>query len=301
MSDWDLHIRGFRQYLLLERGLSDNSVSNYLKDVDKLRWFCDQRTISATAVQADNIRSLLADITDLGLSAATQARILSGIRAFYQYLIYERILESDPTEFIQNPTQERKLPVVLDVEEVDAMLEQIDMSHKDGQRNRTIIETLYSCGLRVSELTSMRISDCYFDDGFLRVIGKGNKERLVPMGTTAKKEIQQYIRLYRVHESIQPGFENTLFLNRFGKSISRVSIFKLIKQLAEKAGIRKSVSPHTFRHSFATHLVQGGADLRAVQEMLGHESITTTEIYTHLDREYLRSEIIEYHPRNKGK
>ncbi len=300
MSDWDLHIRGFRQYLLLERGLSDNSVSNYLKDVDKLRWFCDQRTISATAVQADHIRSLLADITDLGLSAATQARILSGIRAFYQYLIYERILESDPTEFIQNPTQERKLPVVLDVEEVDTMLEQIDMSHKDGQRNRTIIETLYSCGLRVSELTSMRISDCYFDDGFLRVIGKGNKERLVPMGTTAKKEIQQYIRLYRVHESIQPGFEDTLFLNRFGKSISRVSIFKLIKQLAEKAGIRKSVSPHTFRHSFATHLVQGGADLRAVQEMLGHESITTTEIYTHLDREYLRSEIIEYHPRNKG-
>lgn len=300
MSDWDLHIRGFRQYLLLERGLSDNSVSNYLKDVDKLRWFCDQRTISATAVQADHIRSLLADITDLGLSAATQARILSGIRAFFQYLIYERILESDPTEFIQNPTQERKLPIVLDVEEVDSMLEQIDMSHKDGQRNRTIIETLYSCGLRVSELTSMRISDCYFDDGFLRVIGKGNKERLVPMGTTAKKEIQQYIRLYRVYESIQPGFEDTLFLNRFGKSISRVSIFKLIKQLAEKAGIRKSVSPHTFRHSFATHLVQGGADLRAVQEMLGHESITTTEIYTHLDREYLRSEIIEYHPRNKG-
>lgn len=300
MSDWDLHIRGFRQYLLLERGLSDNSVSNYLKDVDKLRWFCDQRTISATAVQADHIRSLLADITDLGLSAATQARILSGIRAFYQYLIYERILESDPTEFIQNPTQERKLPIVLDVEEVDSMLEQIDMSHKDGQRNRTIIETLYSCGLRVSELTSMRISDCYFDDGFLRVIGKGNKERLVPMGTTAKKEIQRYIRIYRVHESIQPGFEDTLFLNRFGKSISRVSIFKLIKQLAEKAGIRKSVSPHTFRHSFATHLVQGGADLRAVQEMLGHESITTTEIYTHLDREYLRSEIIEYHPRNKG-
>lgn len=298
--NWSTAIHQFESYLSLERSLSDNSVGAYARDVAKLREFLEisNQRMDPTAVKAQVITDFLAYIAKLGLSPFSQARMLSGIRAFYGFLQYERIMEHNPTELIESPKLGRKLPEVLSVEEIDRLCAAIDMSTPEGTRNRAMLETLYSSGLRVSELINLRLNHIYADVGFLRIVGKGEKERLVPVGRQALKHLEIYIDQVRCHLNIQPGFENYVFLGRRGKALTRVMVFTVIRALARKASIGKRVSPHTFRHSFATHLVEGGADLRAVQEMLGHESITTTEIYTHLDREYLRQIITEYHPRS---
>jgi len=292
--------RGFAIYLKVEKGLSSNTVEAYLDDVDKLFSFLDS-TYSGLAIQSvklEHLSSFINQIVEIGLSAASQARIISGIKSFFTYLLTENITQSDPSELLITPRLKRKLPDVLSVEEIDSIFQQIDMSKPEGQRNRAMLETLYSSGLRVSELIGLQTSHIYFDDGFLRVIGKGNKERLVPIGGEALKHISLYKDYVRVHIPIKPGFEGIFFLNKNGKKLSREMVFMVIKTLTAKAGIEKNVHPHTFRHSFATHLVEGGADLRAVQEMLGHESITTTEIYTHLDRNYLKDVIKRFHPRS---
>ena len=282
----------------MEKSLSDNSVEAYLRDVDKLTQFlqASQSARSPETVELKDLQSFLQWIAELGLNAATQARILSGIRSFYKYCYIEQIVKKDPTALLESPKLKRSLPDVLSFEEIEAIIGQIDLSKPEGGRNKAILETLYSCGLRVSEVVNLRISCLYLDTGFIRVIGKGDKERLVPIGDAAIKYIQLYQREIRVHMPNKPGHEDILFLNRRGSKLSRVMIFLLLKDLVKKAGIAKNISPHTFRHSFATHLVEGGADLRAVQEMLGHESITTTEIYTHLDREYLRETLHRFHP-----
>jgi integrase/recombinase XerD len=295
---WETYKRGFRAYLQLEKSLSKNSIEAYERDLDKLTQFIQQsgRLLNPDQVKLADLQQFTAWIAGFGLSETTQARIISGLRSFYRYCLEEQIVQADPTELLDAPKLKRSLPEVLTFEEIERIIGVIDLSTAEGTRNKAILETLYSCGLRVSEVVNLKVSNLYLDIGFIRVTGKGEKERLVPIGGDAVKYINLYQSGYRVHLSIKKGEEDFLFLNRRGRKLSRVMIFYIIRELAGKADIRKTISPHTFRHSFATHLVEGGADLRAVQEMLGHESITTTEIYTHLDREYLRDTLQRYHP-----
>jgi len=298
MDVWNEHLKGFKRYLRLERNMSPNTVEAYLNDVSRLQSIFPD--VSPLQINGTHIQQLLAEVFDLGIAPATQARMLSGIRAFYDFLLNENLLTYDPTADVENPKMPRKLPVYLTIEEVDKMLDAIDLSLPEGQRNSAMLETLYSCGLRVSELVNLQLSCCHFNEGFIRVIGKGDKERLVPVSGQAIDQISLYLKYHRVHITPQRGEEDIVFLNRRGKRLTRVMVFHIVKGLAALAGINKTISPHTFRHSFATHLVEGGADLRAVQEMLGHESIVTTEIYTHLDKTFLRSEILSFHPRSKA-
>lgn len=298
--DWEDSIKQFRNYLKLERSLSHNSITAYEADIRKFVNYLEiaKIQVSPLNVSLKNLKDFIEWINELGLNARSQARIISGLKAFFKYLILEDIIETDPSSLLESPRLGRKLPEVLSLEEIDRIIAAIDLSKPEGQRNKAIIETLYSCGLRVSELVGLKISNLYFDDGFIRILGKGDKERLVPIGQKAMKEIRYYFQDRNLLSNIDKASENIVFLNRRGKKLTRIMIFTIIKNLAEKAEIKKNISPHTFRHSFATHLIDGGADLRAVQEMLGHESITTTEIYTHLDREYLRDAIIQFHPRS---
>jgi integrase/recombinase XerD len=296
----DPYFNAYKTYLQLEKALSKNSVSAYLDDYQKLHGYLvehypDQKIEHCNK---NTLRAFILFINDLGLSARTQARIVSGIRNFFNFLLEEKVIQDNPVDLIELPKIGRKLPVVLSIEEIDAMIEAIDHSSPEGQRNRCIIEVLYSCGLRVSELVNLKRSGLHLDQDYIRVIGKGNKERLVPIGRIAKEQILLYEKGVRIHLDIKTGHEEYVFLNRNGRQLSRVMIFYIIKDLVEKAGIKKNISPHTFRHSFATHLVDAGADLRAVQEMLGHVSITTTEIYTHIDSSYLKDTITQYHPRS---
>jgi integrase/recombinase XerD len=295
---WDSYKKGFRAFLQLERSLSDNSVDAYMGDLEKLTQFLLEKDSKKKpdALELKDLQQFLKWIAELGMTDQSQARIVSGIRAFYKYCILENISKKDPTFLLEAPKLKRKLPDTLGYEEIESIIAQIDLSKPEGGRNKAIIETMYGCGLRVSELVNLKLSQLYLDTGFIRVIGKGDKERLVPIGGDAIKYIRIYKNKIRVHIPVTKGNEDILFLNKRGSRLSRVMIFLIIKDLVRKAGIRKTVSPHTFRHSFATHLVEGGADLRAVQEMLGHESITTTEIYTHLDRKFLRKTLEMYHP-----
>lgn len=292
-----LIIRKYQQYLKLEKALSANTLDAYLTDLNKLLCFLKTENIDMLAVTLDDLQRFAAGLHDIGIHPRSQARILSGIKSFFHFLVMADYREDDPSELLEGPKIGFKLPEVLTVEEIDTIISTVDMSKKEGQRNRAILETLYSCGLRVSELCNLKLSELYFDEGFIKVEGKGSKQRLVPISPRAIKEIKYWL-LDRNLGKIKKGFEDYVFLARWGNSISRIMVFHLIKELAEKAGITKNISPHTFRHSFATHLLEGGANLRANQCMLGHESIATTEIYTHIDRNMLRSEIIEHHPRN---
>jgi integrase/recombinase XerD len=300
VKNWESHIKHFGSYLKLERSLSENSIQAYVRDVEKLAQFIELKYsgISPLVISAKHLQAFIQFISELGMSAFSQARILSGIKAFYKYLLFEEIIEKDPTSLLEGPKLGRKLPDTLDYEEIVKLFDAIDLSKPEGGRNRAMLEVLYSSGLRVSELVDLKVGNVYFDIGFLRVIGKGNKERLVPVGKDALKFLKIYLEEIRVHVPVQKGSESNAFLNRRGRKLTRVMIFMIIKDLAAKIGLHKTISPHTFRHSFATHLIEGGADLRAVQEMLGHESITTTEIYTHLDRDYLRQVIQDFHPRS---
>lgn len=293
---WPEVLPAFKNFLKLERGLAENSVDSYLRDIAKLASFLGN-DISAAEVSEEDIHRFLTFLTDIGMSSTSQARILSGLKAFFEFMRLDRRRDNDPTYLISSPRLARKLPEVLQVEEIEAMLSCIDHSTPEGTRNRAILEVLYSSGLRVSELTGLKISQCHFEEGYLLVVGKGNKARLVPVGSAAIRYSKIYLEEVRKETEVKKGCEDHLFLNRRGAALSRVMIFYIVRDLAEKAGIRKTISPHTLRHSFATHLVEGGADLRAVQEMLGHESITTTEIYTHLDRAYLQQTLKEFHPR----
>jgi len=295
---WEPYKKGFKAWLQLERSLSDNSIEAYLRDIDKLTQYLQAAGTlkNPEAIELKDLQSFLHWIGELGLNATSQARILSGIRSFYKYCSIEQIVRQDPTTLLESPKLKRALPDILSFEEIEAIIGHIDLSKPEGGRNKAILEVLYSCGLRVSEVVNLRISCLYLDVGYIRVIGKGDKERLVPIGNAATKYIRIYQDEIRIHVPLKPGNEDILFLNRRGAKLTRVMIFLLLKELARQSGITKNISPHTFRHSFATHLVEGGADLRAVQEMLGHESITTTEIYTHLDREFLRETLHRYHP-----
>lgn len=298
--DWPSTINGFRSYLKLEKFLSPNSVQAYLQDMDKLHQFAvslvPERKPETISIQ--DLKAFIQWVNELGMTPASQARILSGIKAFYKFMLMENLLSHDPSELIEAPRLQRKLPDTLNILEIDALIAAIDLSKPDGMRNKTMLEVLYSCGLRVTELVTLKISNLYLEDDFIRILGKGNKERLVPIGGQASKLLKIWLEELRVHLDVKKGQEDYVFLSKRGSALSRVMVFMIIKNLAEKIGLKKSISPHTFRHSFATHLIEGGADLRAVQEMLGHESITTTEIYTHLDREYLRETIVQYHPRS---
>lgn len=298
---WQNYIKGFSIFLRLEKGLSNNSIEAYLRDISKFSQYLDviNLDIPPDKVSLNNLQDFLRWINEFGLSAKSQSRIISGIKAFYKYLILENIITHNPAELLESPRLGRKLPDTLSIEEINKLVEAIDLSKPEGTRNKAMLETLYSCGLRVSELISLQVSNLYFKEGFVKVIGKGNKERLVPIGSTAIKNISIYVENIRNHMTISNEFADILFLNRRSKKLTRVMVFIIIKDLAKKIGLKKSISPHTLRHSFATHLVEGGADLRAVQAMLGHESITTTEIYTHLDRKYLRNAILEFHPRSE--
>ena len=278
--------------------MAENSILAYQNDVDKLKEFAAASSKLPDQLNYDDLKQFLSTLFDLGLSARSQARIISGIKQFYGFLILENLVKVDPSELLEQPKLGRKLPEVLTIEEIDSLLAAIDLSKNEGHRNHAMLETLYSCGLRVSELVGLRFSDLFFEEGFIRVIGKGNKERLVPVSQQVQKEIDIYQQHIRNHLNIQKGSENIVFLNRRGAQLTRVMVFTIIKNLAESIGLKKNISPHTFRHSFATHLIEGGANLRAIQEMLGHESITTTEIYTHLDQRFLRDAILSYHPRN---
>lgn len=295
---WNRSIKDFKSYLQIERSLSDNSVQAYVRDIRKFANFAIPLELSELKITMEDISNFLSEIKDEGVSARSQARIISGIKAFYKYLIIEDYLKVDPTELIESPKIGLKLPDTLSLIEIDSLIAGINLTNKQGERNRAILETLYSCGLRVSELINLQLSNTYFKQGYLKVIGKGDKERLAPIGSRAIKYLTIYINEVRNHQEIKKGHEDFVFLNNRGAKLTRVMIFLIIQKLAEEIGLKKKISPHTFRHSFATHLIEGGADLRAVQEMLGHESITTTEIYTHLDKEYLRSNIIQFHPRN---
>jgi integrase/recombinase XerD len=299
---WAPYKKGFKAYLQLERSLSDNSTEAYLGDLEKLTGFLLAHNIKKTPDQIElgDLQRFIKWIAELGMTPSSQSRIISGIRTFYRYCLIEEISRVDPTSLLETPKLKRTLPEVLTPDEIKSIIEQIDLSTPEGTRNKAIIETLYSCGLRVSELVNLKLSQLFLDVEFIRVLGKGNKERLVPIGSFAVKYINIYRSTVRAHQNIKAGEEDILFLNRRGKRLSRVMVFLMIKEAAKKAGINKSISPHTFRHSFATHLVEGGADLRAVQEMLGHESITTTEIYTHLDREFLRKTLENFHPAFKN-
>jgi integrase/recombinase XerD len=295
---WEAYKKGFKAWLQLERSLSDNSVESYLRDIEKLTGYMQASGNMKTPdeIELKDLQQFLKWINELGMTATSQARIISGIRSFYKYCLIEHIVSADPSALLEAPKVKRKLPDVLNLEEINDMLSKINLSTPEGTRNKAILETMYSCGLRVSEVVNLRISCLYLDVGFIKVIGKGDKERLVPIGSDATKYIKIYRDTVRVHQEIKKGNDDILFLNKRGSKLSRVMIFYIIKDLAGKAGIQKVISPHTFRHSFATHLVEGGADLRAVQEMLGHESITTTEIYTHMDRDFLRSTLQQFHP-----
>jgi len=296
---WDFILKQYKIYLKIERSLSGNSVAAYLHDVVLLEQFLSyDGSPKAEDVTSTQLHNFLEYISELGLAAHSQARIISGIKSFYKYLVFEEILTKDPTELLESPRLGRKLPDTLNYHEIETILNAIDHSTPEGTRNRAMLETLYSSGLRVSELVNLKLSNIYFDVGFLRILGKGSKERLVPIGKPAMKFIKLYLEAVRCHLEIKKGHEDFAFLNRRGKQLTRVMIFTIIKNLTATSGIKKNVSPHTFRHSFATHLIEGGADLRAVQEMLGHESITTTEIYTHLDRDYLKQVVREFHPRS---
>ncbi len=295
---WERYIKHFVSYLKIEKGMAENSILAYQRDVVRLMEFALSMKLDVQHVKVDHLKQLIADLNDLGLAARSQARIISGIKQFFLFLILEDVVKDDPSELLEMPRLGMKLPEVLEIEEIDSLIAAIDLSKNEGHRNRAIIETLYSCGLRVSELVNLRFSDLFFEEGFIRVIGKGNKERLVPVSPTVEKEIGIYNDHIRRHQNIQPGNENVVFLNRRGAKLTRIMIFTIIKNLSKDIGLKKNISPHTFRHSFATHLIEGGANLRAVQEMLGHESITTTEIYTHLDQRFIREAIISYHPRN---
>ena len=296
---WKSYIMGFRSYLKLERSLSGNSVDAYLHDISLLEQFfsINKIQVSPSEVDVNHIRNFLIWINELGLGARSQARIISGLKSFFKYCLIENIITDDPSMLIEAPRLGRKLPDTLSIQDINNLIDAIDLSKPEGVRNKAMLETLYGCGLRVTELVTLKLSNLHSEIGFIKVIGKGDKERLVPIGSVAIKNIKIYVEEIRCHLKIQHGSEDFVFLNKNGKPLSRVMVFLVIKQLSEKISLKKSISPHTFRHSFATHLIEGGADLRAVQEMLGHESITTTEIYTHLDRDFLRASIIKHHPR----
>lgn len=299
---WQSYIDGYNAFIKLEKGLSANSISAYRDDIDKLVQFLE---ISGNPIQPGQVkRELLVKfitwLNELGLSANSQARIVSGLKGFFKYLVLEKVIDENPSELLDAPKTGRKLPDVLNINEINTLIDAIDQSKPEGQRNKTILETLYGCGLRVSELVDLKISDIYFRESMIRVVGKGNKERLIPLGRVAKKYLQLYIAETRPSFRPGPRYQDVVFLNRRGAGLSRVMVFYIIKELAKTTGLTKKISPHTFRHSFATHMIENGADLRAVQDMLGHESITTTEIYTHLDREHLREAINRFHPRSEA-
>lgn len=300
-KEWETYIGEFEDYLKLERSLSDNSLKAYVSDIDKLQQFVELSgwDLSPLDIRQEHLEKMLEHICDLGLSVATQARILAGIKAFYKFLLFQDIVSEDPSVLLEGPKLNRKLPDTLSYFEIESILESVETSSAEGLRNRAILETLYSSGLRVTELTELKMNNIFADIGFLRILGKGSKERIVPVGKDALIYIKQYIEEVRQYMEIEPGHENFVFLNRRGKKLSRVMIFYIIKDATLAAEINKRVSPHTFRHSFATHLIEGGANLRAVQDMLGHVSITTTEIYTHLDRDYLKQVITDCHPRSR--
>lgn len=302
MSAVKPYIKSFQSYLKLEKSLSGNSVEAYVRDVEKFDQFLELKRYSGSIGDIDLslLEEFLGFLYDSGLGPRSQSRVISGIKAFFKYLMIEDVVSISPAQLLESPKARRKLPVVLSYDEIQEMMATIDHSTVEGQRNRAMVETMYSSGLRVTELITLRISDLYLNDGFLRIIGKGDKERLVPVGESAIKYIKIYKDEVRIHQVVKPNHHDTLFINRLGTGLSRISVFNLIKQMAADAGVKKTVSPHTFRHSFATHLIEGGADLRAVQQMLGHESITTTEIYTHLDREFLRETVLRFHPQNKS-
>ena len=298
---WDVYIKGFYNYLLIEKSLSKNTVDAYVRDINKMaKYFLDlEKGKNIKSVSYEDFQNYLAHLNDEKIKARSQSRVISSIRAFYKYLIIEKEIDNNPSELLETPKTGKKLPEFLTVDEVNQLVNEINRSKPEGERNLAILEVLYGCGLRVSELIELKLSEIYWKEGFIRIIGKGNKERLVPLGKTATKHLKIYINEIRVHNKVNEESKDHVFLNKNGGKISRVMIFKIIKALTLKAGIKKNISPHTLRHSFATHLVEGGADLRAVQEMLGHQSITTTEIYTHLDRSYLKQTILDHHPLEK--
>lgn len=298
---WESYIKGFKSYLKLEKSLSVNSIGAYEHDISLLARFLESKglDIGPEQVSLRELKDFIKWINEIGLNARSQARIISGIKSFYKYIVLETGLRSSPAELLESPRTGRRLPDTLSIQDIERLIGAIDLSKPDGERNKAMMEVLYGCGLRVTELVELKISDIRFNEGFLSVVGKGNKQRLVPIGSAALRQLKVYLHQVRVSQPVSRGQEDYAFLGRRGRRLTRVMVFYIIKDLAEKAGIRKNISPHTLRHSFATHLVEGGADLRAVQEMLGHASITTTEIYTHLDREYLRSNILQYHPRGK--
>lgn len=294
---WELYIKGFRAWLQVERSMSVNTIESYCSDVEKCAIFMG--TTLPGDVRLSNLQEFVKALASIGMEASSQSRIISGVRSFYKYLILEQVVKDDPTELLDMPRIGRKLPEVLTWLEIESMIMVIDLSDPLGERNKAIIETLYGCGLRVSELTDLKLNSLYPEEGYIIVVGKGNKQRIVPIATRVLDQIYRYKDHVRVHLPIKHGHENFLFLNHYGRKLTRVMIFHIIKKTASAAGIKKTISPHTFRHSFATHLVENGADLRAVQDMLGHAVITTTEIYTHIDREYLRKNILKYHPLNQ--
>ncbi|MBM3433109.1 MAG: site-specific tyrosine recombinase XerD [Bacteroidetes bacterium] len=295
---WEPYKRGFKAYLQLEKSLADHTVAAYGRDLEHLTRYLEEAGMvgGPNTIRLQHLQAFARQVAELGMSASSQSRMLSGIRTFYKYCVIEGIVKEDPTLLLETPKQKRALPDILSFEEIEQLIQSIDLSKPEGTRNKAMLETLYSCGLRVSELIGLRLSQLYLDLGFIRVIGKGDKERLIPIGSSAIKYLEIYRDTVRCHLTIQKGQEDFVFLNKRGKQLSRVMVFYIIKALAQAAGIQKTISPHTFRHSFATHLIEGGADLRAVQEMLGHASITTTEIYTHLDRQFLRDTLSKFHP-----
>ena len=300
---WKSLIKGYENYLKIEKSLSSNTVDAYIRDINKMDGFFNSEDSKKkiNSINHEDFQNYLTHLNELKINARSQSRVISSMRSFFKYLMIEKIIDNNPSELLENPKTGKKLPEFLTIDEIDLMVSQIDRSKSDGERNIAILEVLYGCGLRVTELIELKISEIYWKEGFIRIIGKGNKERLVPLGKTASKHLKIYLNEIRVHQKIDNQFVDHVFINKNGKQLSRVMIFKIIKKLTEKAGIQKNVSPHTLRHSFATHLVEGGADLRAVQEMLGHQSITTTEIYTHLDKNYLKQNILDYHPLEKSK
>ena len=300
---WNVYIRGYKNYLQIEKSLSNNTVDAYSRDIIKLNEFFNNELTSKkiNELSYQDFQSYLSHLNNQKINARSQSRVISSIRSFFKYLLLEKIVNENPSDLLENPKTGKKLPEFLTINEVDELVQQIDRSKADGERNLAIIEVLYGCGLRVTELIELKISEIYWKEGFIRVIGKGNKERLIPLGKIASKHLKVYLNEVRVHQKLNNEFIDHVFLNKNGKKLSRVMVFKIIKRLTELAGIKKNVSPHTLRHSFATHLVEGGADLRAVQEMLGHQSITTTEIYTHLDKNYLKQSILDHHPLEKTK
>lgn len=299
---WELLIKGFRAWLQIERSLSTNTIEAYCSDIEKLSKYIssDQTSLSPSELKLTHLQDFVKALSSVDIEASSQSRIISGIRSFYRYLVTENLIKENPTELLEMPKIGRKLPEVLSQQEIEKMIGVIDLSDPLGERNKAIIETLYGCGLRVSELTELKLTNLFLEEGYVIIIGKGNKQRLVPIGPRVIKQIQRYKDYCRVHLPIKNGHENFLFLNHYGRKLTRAMIFEIIKRTGKLAGVKKTISPHTFRHSFATHLVENGADLRAVQDMLGHAFITTTEIYTHIDREYLRDNILKYHPLNKN-